>query len=80
MSTARKVFLWNYHIVWIETDLFLKPFKSAWQENCFLCVYPEFRSETRTAAQLKPRLKNHGYLQCPTPSNAKYKGEDVRED
>ena len=45
MSTARKVLLWNYHIVWIETDLFGKPFESAGQENCFLCVYPEFSWE-----------------------------------
>ena len=28
---------------------------------------------TRTAARLKPRYKKHGYSDCPTPSNAKYK-------
>ena len=25
-------------------------------------------------------FKNHGYSHCPTPSNAKYKEKDVRED
>ena len=45
MSTARKVLRWNYHIVWIERDLFGKPVESAGQENYLLCVYPEFSSE-----------------------------------
>ena len=30
---------------------------------------------TRTAAQLEPRLKNHGYSHSATTSNAKYKGK-----
>ena len=36
--------LWNYNIVWIERNLFGKPFESV-QENYLLCVYPEFTSE-----------------------------------
>ena len=36
MSTAKKVLLWNYRIVWIERDLFGKPLESAGQENLFL--------------------------------------------
>ena len=47
MSTAKKVLLRSYHIdiVWIERDLFGKPFESARQENYLPCVYPEFTSE-----------------------------------
>ena len=45
MSTARKVLLWNYHIVWIGRDLFGKPFESAGQQNYLLRVYPELSSE-----------------------------------
>ena len=37
--------LWNYHIVFIERDLFGKPSESAGQENYLLCVYPEFSSK-----------------------------------
>ena len=45
MSKAKKVLLWNYHIVLIERDLFKKTFKSAGQDNYILWVYPEFTSE-----------------------------------
>ena len=45
MPTAKKLLLWNYHIVCIERDLFGKPFESAGQENYVLCVYSEFSSE-----------------------------------
>ena len=47
MSTAKKVLLRSYHIdiVWIDRDLFGKPFESAWQENYLLYVYPGFTSE-----------------------------------
>ena len=38
MSTARKVLLWNYHIVWIERDLFGKPLESAGRGLSFLCM------------------------------------------
>ena len=40
-----KVLFWNYHIVWIERDLFGKSFESAGQENYPLCVYPEFSAD-----------------------------------
>ena len=39
----------------------------------FLFHYLGDTKTTRTAAQLKPRYKKHGYSHCPTPSNAKYK-------
>ena len=42
MSKAKKVLLWNYHIVWIERDLFGKTFESAGRENFLLWAYPEF--------------------------------------
>ena len=45
-----------------------------------LGLFTDKTKKTRTTARLKPCLKNHGHLQCPTPSNAKYKGKDVRED
>ena len=40
MSTAKKVLLQNYHIVWIERDLFGKPFKVLGRK-----IYPEFSSK-----------------------------------
>jgi len=41
------VLLWNYHIVWIEKDLFGKPFESAHRS-----VYPEFTSEVSLVISL----------------------------
>ena len=48
MSTAKKLLLWNYHIVWIERGLYTQVgthFQSARQHNYFLSVYPKFTSK-----------------------------------
>ena len=37
-------------------------------------------SFNKNCTRLKPRFKNHRYSNCPTPSNAKFKGKDMRED
>ena len=38
------------------------------------------KKTNKTAAWFKPCFKNQAYSHCPTPSNAKYKEKDVRED
>ena len=39
-----------------------------------------WRINNKNRARLQPRFKNHGYSHCPTLSEVKYKGKDVKQD
>jgi len=45
ISTAKKVLLWNYHIVWIKRDIFGKPFESAHRKIIFFVFILSLRGK-----------------------------------
>ena len=64
MPTAKKALFWNYHIVWIERDLFGKPFETAEQDNYLLHVYAEFTMEIRLVISLYDWLALGALANC----------------